>query len=137
MSSFYHLFLYFDSGICLYKISKGNNTLEVNMNGIIQALYFTSNYLYKQASDFKFRLKIIASDSALLAYKVFNYKGTDLLLALIFPNNYGSEDLAQYLMERTLDYVYYALVMHIGFVDLFNSKNPQDVDKLKKMIEVL
>jgi hypothetical protein len=40
-------------------------------------------------------------------------------------------------MERTLDYVYYALVMHIGFVDLFNSKNPQDVDKLKKMIEVL
>ncbi len=44
MSTFYHLFLYFDSGICLYKISKGNNTLEINMNGIIQALYFTSKH---------------------------------------------------------------------------------------------
>ena len=66
---------------------------------------------FKTASDYKFKLKIISSDLALLAYKVFNYKGTDILLALIFPNNFGSEDLAQFLIERVLDYIYYALVM--------------------------
>ena len=44
MSSYYHFFLYYESGICIYKISKENN-LEINMNGIIQALYFTSKLI--------------------------------------------------------------------------------------------
>ena len=81
-------------------------------------------------------MKIISSDSGLLLYKVYNYKGVDLLLSMVFPNNFGSEDLAQFLMERTLDYIYYALIMHIGYTDLFNNKTPQDIDKLKKMLEV-
>jgi hypothetical protein len=81
-------------------------------------------------------MKAICSESGMIGYKLYPYKQTNILLAILFPNNYGSEEIAQFMIERILDYMFYALLMHIGYVDLFNHKSMQEIDSLKKMIEV-
>jgi len=74
---------------------------------------------------------------AILGYKAFTNKKNTIVLSLILPNIYADEELAQLVVERIIDYLYYGLVMHLGKNDLYNNTSPFDLEKLKKMIEVI
>jgi len=79
---------------------------------------------------------VLCSELGIIGYKNFSYKDSNILFCLIFPNYYGDEELAEILIDKILDYIYYALIMHIGLYDLFHVLNPQEIEKFKKFLEV-
>ncbi len=95
-----------------------------------------SNFKCIKACDLNFQISVISSETAILGYKAYTNKKSTILLSLILPNMYADEEVAQLLVERTIDYIYYGLLMHLGKNDLYNNTTPMDIDKLKKLIEV-
>lgn len=123
----YLFFIFSENGNCLHKITTDTN-FEPSLQGILQALYFT-------ATDYNCEIKTISSDNGILGYKSYNYKEKNILFALVVPNYFGEEELADIILERTIDYLFNILVIHIGYVDLFNHNSQTDLEKLKKMLE--
>jgi hypothetical protein len=127
INNYYNFFIYSDNGSCIYKLSS-ECSIDQSMQGIIQALYYT-------ASDYHSEIKIISTEMGVLSYKSYTHNDKSLLFAIIFPDNFGDEELCELLTERLIDYLYNILVIHIGFVDLFcNSQN--EIEMLKKLIDV-
>ena len=145
---YYKLFIYSDTGSCIYKL-KTKNIKKQNSNefydeeiendgvdkelgaiqGIIQAIFFTP-------IDLKCELHMISTDVGLLAYKAFIYEKSTLLLALIFPNFYSDETLAHRISQLLLNYIYNFLVMNIGKKTLFKFSNSNEIDKLRRLIDI-
>jgi len=145
---YYRLFIYSDSGSCIYKaktknIKKQNNNefydedLENDgvdkdlgaIEGIIQAIFFSP-------MEIKCELHMISTDVGLLAYKAFNFEDHILLLALIFPNYYSDETLSHRISQLLLNYIFHFLLMNIGKKSLFKFSNSKEIEKLRKLIEV-
>jgi len=127
-NKFYNFFIYSDTGACLYKLSS-EKTFDMSLQGIFQALFYTS-------SDLKFDIKTFTTDFGLMSYKPFNFQNKNILLALVIPNYFGDEELADLITENILDYLYSALVTHIGLTDLYNFISTSDLEILKKFIEI-
>lgn len=124
----YNFFIYSDSGDLIYKISNDKN-FDESIQRILQALYFT-------ASDLNCEVNFLSTDFGLLSYKSYNYKTRSILLALVVPNYFGDEELAELISERVLDYLYDILVIHIGLIDLYSFESQSQIEKLKKLIEI-
>ncbi len=134
-NKFYHLFIYSDNGSCIYKLSS-ENIFDQSLQGIFQALFYT-------ATDYNFDIKSLSTDFGLLSFKSYkqnrdhkdNKDDKSLLFAIILPNYYGDEELAEHFADRLLDYIYHALVMHIGLKDLYTFLSSSEIEVLKKLIE--
>ena len=145
---YYRLFIYSDTGLCIYKAKtkdiKNQNNNELNdeesdnegvdkdlgaIQGIIQAIFFTP-------LDLQCELHMIATDVGLLAYKAFIYDKNALLLALIFPNYYADETLSHRISQLLLNYIYSFLLMNIGKKSLFKFSNSNEVEKLRRIIDI-
>lgn len=151
---YYLFFIYSDSGSCIYKTKTKNiNKKNINLNnkidtlndedsspdeidkeigamqGIIQALFFTS-------MDLKCQLHMISTDVGLLAYRAYSYDNNTLLLTLIFPNYFGDETLSHRISQLLLNYIYHFLLMNIGKKNLYKFKNSNEIEKLKKLIDI-
>lgn len=123
-------FLVFNEvGTCLYHKEPNNNLLDPSFKGILQALFFT-------ASEFNFSTKVLSTECGLIAYRKFEYKDSTILLCLIFPNNFGDETLTEVITQNILHFIYNAMLMHIGYYDLFHSSSPIEVEKIKKFFEI-
>ncbi len=146
---YYRLFIYSDTGSCIYKvktkdIKKQNNNNELYdediedegvdkdlgaIQGIIQAICFTP-------MDLNCELHMISTDVGLLAYKAFTYENNTLLLALIFPNYYSDETLSHRISQLLLNYIYNFLLMTIGKKTLYKFSNSNEIGKLRKIIDI-
>ena len=128
---YYNFFIYTDTGSCIYKSASPNaSTDEIGaMNGIIQALFFSS-------SDLKCSLNFLSTDLGTLAYRSYQYKDNTILFALIFPNFYADETIAEKITSNLLDYIYHILLIHIGITDLFSFKSSNDIEKLRRYLEL-
>ena len=145
---YYRFFIYSDTGSCIYKAKtrdnkkQNNNEFEFDnsdndlidkdlgaIQGIIQAIFFTP-------MDLKCELHLISTDVGFLAYKAFTYKNSTLLLALIFPNYYSDETLTHKISQLLLNYIYSFLLMNIGKKTLFKFSNSNEIDKLRKIIDI-
>ena len=142
---YYRLFIYSDTGLCIYKAKtkdykKQNSDEDFDDNdgvdkdlgaiqGIIQAIFFTP-------LDLQCELHMISTDVGLLAYKAFTYENNTLLLALIFPNYYSDETLSHRISQLLLNYIYNFLLMNIGKKTLFKFTNSNDVEKLRRIIDI-
>ena len=147
---YYKLFIYSDSGTCIYKlktqdmknINKDNNeSFEEELEnegvdkelgaiqGIIQAVYFTP-------LDIECEVHMISTDVGLLSYKAFTFEKNILLLAMIFPNYYSDETLSHRISKYLLEYIYNFLLMNIGKRTLFKFGNSSEIEKLRKIIDI-
>ena len=145
---YYRLFIYSDTGSCIYKAktkeNKKQNNYEFNeddsdndgvdkdlgaIQGIIQAIFFTP-------LDLQCELHMISTDIGLLTYKAFVYENNTLLLALIFPNYYSDETLSHRISQLLLNYIYHFLLMNIGKKTLFKFSNSSEIEKLRKIIDI-
>ena len=128
---YYNFFVYSDTGSCIYKIlSSTNKEDDIGaMQGIIQALFFTSN-------DLNCNINILSTELGVLSFKHYQYKDNTILLVLIFPNYFGDENICELITRNLLDFIYHALVIHIGITDLFSFKTSNDIEKLRRYIEV-
>ena len=100
-NNFFHFFIYTDYGACLYKLSS-EKEFDASMQGVLQALYFTSQ-------DLNYEINLVTTEFGLLAYKLFSYpcdKTKSLLLYLIIPNYFGDEELTEKIVVKTLEYIY-------------------------------
>ena len=93
-SLYYNFFIYTDTGSCIFKsVSSKTSEDEIGaMNGIIQALFFS-------ASDLKGSINFLSTDLGTLTYKSYQYKDNTILFALIFPNFYADETIAEKMAE--------------------------------------
>jgi len=123
----YNFLIYSDSGDLIYKISNDTN-FDESITRILQALYFT-------ASDLNTEVNLLSTDFGALSYKSYSYGNRNILLALVFPNYFGDEELCELVLERIIDYLYDILVIHIGLIDLFSFESQSQIEKLKKLIE--
>ena len=130
-SLYYNFFIYTDTGSCIFKsVSSKTSEDEIGaMNGIIQALFFS-------ASDLKGSINFLSTDLGTLTYKSYQYKDNTILFALIFPNFYADETIAEKITSNLLDYIYHMLLIHIGITDLFSFKSSNDIEKLRKYLEL-
>ena len=145
---YYRLFIYSDTGLCIYKAKTKDKKIENNnelndeeldndgvdkdlgaIQGIIQAIFFTP-------LDLKCELHMISTDVGFLAYKAFTYENNTLLLALIFPNYYSDETLSHRISQLLLNYIYHFLLMNIGKKTLFKFSNSTEVEKLRRIIDI-
>ena len=145
---YYRLFIYSDTGSCIYKIKSRENKQQSDIEfdfensdndlidkdlgaiqGIIQAIFFTP-------MDLNCELHLISTDVGFLAYKAFTFKNNTLLLALIFPNYYSDETLTHRISQLLLNYIYSFLLMNIGKKTLFKFSNSNEIDKLRKIIDI-
>ena len=146
---YFKLFIYSDSGTCIYKLKTEDMKNTINNNesfdedsdnegvdkelgaiqGIIQAAYFTP-------LDLECEVHMIATDVGLLSYKAFTYEKNILLLALIFPNYYADETLSHRISKLLLDYIYNFLLMNIGKKFLFKFGNSSEIEKLRRIIDI-
>ena len=148
-SPYYKLFIYSDSGTCIYKlktqdmenIPNNNELLDEDsdnegvdkelgaIQGIIQAVYFTP-------LDIDCEVHLISTDVGILSYKAFFFEKNILLLALIFPNFYSDETLSHRISKLLLEYIYNYLLMNIGKKTLFKFGNSSEIEKLRKIIDI-
>ena len=144
---YYKLFIYSDSGTCIYHKNynddKNNNNESIDeesenegidkelgaIQGIIQAVYFTP-------LDIDCEIHMISTDIGLLSYKAFTYEKNILLLALIFPNFYSDETLSHRISKLLLEYIYNFLLMNIGKKSLFKFGNSNEIEKLRRIIDI-
>ena len=147
---YYKLFIYSDSGTCIYKLKTQDmkNINEINnesseedsenegvdkdigaIQGIIQAVYFTP-------LDIGCEVHMISTDVGLLSYKAFTFEKSILLLALIFPNYYSDETLSHRISKLLLEYIYNFLLMNIGKRSLFKFGNSYEIEKLRNIINI-
>ena len=142
---YYKLFIYSDSGTCIYHKNyydnKNNESTEDEsenegvdkelgaIQGIIQAVYFTP-------LDIDCEIHMISTDIGLLSYKAFIYEKNILLLALIFPNFYSDETLSHRISKLLLEYIYNFLLMNIGKKTLFKFGNSNEIEKLRRIIDI-
>lgn len=129
--SYYHFFIYSDTGSCIYKHSSQTASPESigAMQGIIQALFFSSH-------DLNCTLHLLSTDLGALAYKHFTFKDNVLLLCIIFPNFYGNESLTEQIVLNLLDLIYRCLLIHIGITDLFSFNKSNDIEMLRRYLEI-
>ena len=148
---YYKLFIYSDSGTCIYKLKTqdmkniNNNTFNDEsieeesenegvdkelgaIQGIIQAVYFTP-------LDIECEVHMISTDVGLLSYKALTYEKNILLLALIFPNYYADETLSHRISKLLLEYIYNFLLMNIGKKALFKFANSNEIEMLRRIID--
>lgn len=131
---YYNFFIFTDTGSCIFKISsdeKDKNSFQNigAMQGIIQALFFT-------AIDLKCHIHSLNTELGILCYKAFTNNENTLLLALMFPNYYCDENLCLNITQNILDYVYHILLIHIGVTDLFSFSNSNDIEKLRRYLDL-
>ena len=145
---YYRLFIFSDTNSCIYKVKtkdiKKNNNDELYdedsendgvdkdlgaIQGIIQAIFFTP-------MDLNCELHMISTDVGFLAYKAFTYENNTLLLALIFPNYYSDETLSHRISQLLLNYIYNFLLMNIGKKTLFKFSNSNEIEKLRRIIDI-
>ena len=148
---YYKLFIYSDSGTCIYKlkskdikniINTDNDSFEEEeqdnegvdkdlgaIQGIIQAAYFTP-------LDIECEIHMISTDVGLLSYKAFTFEKNILLFALIFPNYYSDETLSQHISKLLLEYIYNFLLMNIGKRSLFKFNNSSEIEILRNIINI-
>ena len=140
---YYKLFLYSDSGTCIYHKNYNNSNESIEeesenegvdkeigaIQGIIQAVYFTS-------FEIDYEIHMISTDIGLLSYKAFTHEKNVLLLALIFPNFYSDETLSHRISKLLLEYIYSFLLMNIGKKTLFKFSNSNEIEKLRRIIDI-
>ena len=131
---YYNFFIFTDTGSCIFKISSDKNDKNSFQNigamqGIIQALFFT-------AIDLKCNIHSLNTELGILCYKAFTYNENTLLLSLMFPNYYCDENLCLNITQNILDYIYHILLIHIGVTDLFSFSNSNDIEKLRRYLDL-
>ena len=131
---FFNFFIFTDTGSCIFRASSKNNANNFNdigaMQGIISALFFSS-------LDLKCNFQCLTTELGCLGYKPFIYKDNILLLALLFPNYYADENLCNTIIQNILDYLYHICLIHIGITDLFSFKTSNDMEKLRRYLEII
>ena len=131
---YYNFFIFTDTGSCIFKISSDKNDKNSFQNigamqGIIQALFFT-------AIDLKCNIHSLNTELGILCYKAFTYNENTLLLSLMFTNYYCDENLCLNITQNILDYIYHILLIHIGVTDLFSFSNSNDIEKLRRYLDL-
>ena len=133
-TSFFNFFIFTDTGSCVFRATSKNNANNFNdigaMQGIIHALFFSS-------LDLKCNFHCLTTELGCLGYKPYIYKDNILLLALIFPNYYADENLCNTIIQNLIDYLYHICLIHIGITDLFSFKTSNDIEKLKRYLEII
>ena len=102
MNNFFNFYIYSENGSLIYKVNTDEN-IDSSIQGILLAIYFTWD-------DFNFRLKSLATDFGVLAFKSFESekfvkkeKGKfpnlekSILFALIFRDYFCDEDLCDFI----------------------------------------
>jgi hypothetical protein len=54
----------------------------------------------------------------------------------MFPNYYCDENLCLNITQNILDYIYHILLIHIGVTDLFSFSNSNDIEKLRRYLDL-
>lgn len=127
--SIINLLVFNENGTCLVHKEPYNSILDASFKGIIQALFYTSD-------EFSFDIKTISTDEGVITYKKYEHKESSILVCLIFPNNFGDENLLDTCMDNLFKFLYHALLMHIGYYDLFHVNTNIEIEKIKKFFEI-
>lgn len=122
-------FIYNENGTCIYIKEPSPSLFDSSFKGIIQALFYTSN-------EIGFSTNQISTDIGTLSYRKYSYNSESILLCLIYPHDYSSNTQSTIVIDNLLDIIYNSLLIHIGYNDLYKSSTPNDLDKIKKFLDI-
>ena len=123
------LYIFLDTGYCLYKKSASGEYTDKGYQNILQALFHTS-------IEVKAEISCVSTECGTISYKSHQVGENSLLFVLLSPNFFADQELATLVLSNLLELLVGAVIMSVGLTDLTYLSDAEELDKAKTLLSL-